>query len=102
MSTASKVETLLRERLLPLAPTRLELVDDSHLHAGHAGAREGGHYRLLVVAAAFAGRNTLARHRMVFGLVGGLKEAGIHALSVEARTPEEDAQEAAASAGTDA
>lgn len=95
MSAAGKVETLLHERLSPLAPARLELIDDSHLHAGHAGAREGGHYRLLIVSAAFAGRNTLARHRMVFSLVGELKEAGIHALSVEARTPEEETQEAA-------
>ncbi len=89
MAAASDIETLLRERLAPLAPTRFELVDDSHLHAGHAGAREGGHYRLTLVAAAFAGKNTVARHRLVFDLVGDLKRAGIHALGIKAYAPGE-------------
>ncbi|MFC5302739.1 BolA family protein [Azospira restricta] len=87
--SACDIETLLRERLAPLAPTRFELADDSHLHAGHAGAREGGHYRLLLVSAAFAGKNTVARHRMVFDLVGDLKSARIHALGIKAYAPDE-------------
>ncbi|HEX5804242.1 MAG TPA: BolA family protein [Azospira sp.] len=87
--SATGIEALLRERLAPLAPTRFELADDSHLHAGHAGAREGGHYRLLIVSAAFAGKNTVARHRLVFGLVGDLTRSRIHALGIKALTPDE-------------
>lgn len=83
------VEALLRERLTPLAPLRFELADDSHLHAGHAGAREGGHYRLLIVSAAFVGKNTLARHRQVFSLLGDLKQMRIHALGIKAFAPDE-------------
>lgn len=89
MSTARDIEALLRERLAPLALTHFELIDDSHLHAGHAGAREGGHYRLALVSAAFVGKNTVARHRAVFSLVGDLKSAGIHALGIKACAPDE-------------
>lgn len=79
----------LRDRLAPLAPLRVDIADDSHLHAGHAGAREGGHFRLLVVSAQFAGCSTVARHRLVYGLLGDLGQIGVHALSLTARTPEE-------------
>ena len=89
MSAASEIETLLRERLAALAPTHFEFADDSHRHAGHAGAREGGHYRIVIVSAAFAGKNTVARHRLVFDLVGDLKRAGIHALGIKAYAPGE-------------
>ncbi|MFA7292232.1 MAG: BolA family protein [Rhodocyclaceae bacterium] len=89
MNTATDIEVLLRERLAPLEPQRFELADDSHLHAGHAGAREGGHYRLLLVSAAFSGKNTVARHRQVFSLVGDLMRTRIHALGIKALAPEE-------------
>jgi BolA protein len=59
------------------------------MHAGHAGAREGGHYRLLLVSTAFAGKNTVARHRAVFSLVGDLMRTRIHALGIKALAPEE-------------
>lgn len=85
----TEVEALLRERLAPLQPIHFELTDDSHLHAGHAGAREGGHYRLTIVSAAFIGKNTVARHREVFSLVGDLMRSKIHALGIKARTPDE-------------
>ncbi len=89
MNTATDIEALLRERLAPLDPLRFEFADDSHLHAGHAGAREGGHYRLLLVSTAFAGKNTVARHRAVFSLVGDLMRTRIHALGIKALAPEE-------------
>lgn len=89
MDQGRNVEALLRERLAPLQPLRFELADDSHLHAGHAGAREGGHYRLTIVSAAFAGKNTVARHREVFALVGDLMRTRIHALGIKAFTPDE-------------
>lgn len=73
-----------------LAPAALEIEDESHRHAGHAGARDGrGHFRVDVVSAAFAGLNPIARHRAVYAAVGGLMETDIHALSIRARTPDE-------------
>lgn len=83
-------ETILRERLAVLTPLRLELIDDSALHAGHAGARSGGgHYRLLVVSAEFSGQSTLARHRLIYNALGDLMRSKIHALSIQSLTPEE-------------
>ena len=85
--TSELIERLLRERL---RPTHLELVDESARHAGHAGASSGGgHYRLLVVADAFAGRPLLARHRLVYEALGELVGGAIHALSMRTLTPEE-------------
>ena len=73
-----------------LAPVALEIEDESHRHAGHAGARDGrGHFRVDVVSAAFTGLNPIARHRAVYAAVGGLMETDIHALSIRARTPDE-------------
>ncbi len=80
----------LRERLSTLQPQSLEIEDESHLHAGHAGARGGGgHYRLHIVAAAFAGKNTVARHRLIYDAAGDLMRGAVHALSIRALTPEE-------------
>lgn len=76
-----------------LAPSQLELVDDSHRHVGHAGARDGrGHFRVRVVSAAFEGRALLARHRQVYAALGEMMETDIHALSIEAQTPAEAGQ----------
>lgn len=73
-----------------LAPLALEIEDESHRHAGHAGARDGrGHFRVDVVSDAFAGLNPIARHRAVYAAVGSLMDTDIHALSIRARTPEE-------------
>jgi BolA protein len=72
-----------------LAPTQLEIIDDSAAHAGHAGARAGGHYRLTVVSAAFEGHSQLQRHRLVYAAVGPLMNGGVHALNIIARTPAE-------------
>lgn len=74
-----------------LAPDALEIEDESHLHAGHAGARAEGetHYRVTVVSDAFAGQSRVARQRTVYGLLNMEFEGGLHALSVRALTPEE-------------
>lgn len=85
MSAAS----ILRERLAALEPTDVDIVDDSARHAGHAGARQGGHFRLTIVSPRFAGMGTLARHRLVLDTVGDLAAAGIHALSITTRAPGE-------------
>jgi BolA protein len=81
----------LRERLQQgLQPTVLEIVDDSARHAGHAGAAGGGgHFTVHIVATAFAGKNPLQRHRLVYETVGDMMQHEIHALSIHARTPEE-------------
>ncbi|MBK5915508.1 BolA family protein [Rhodocyclus purpureus] len=87
--SASTVEARLRERLAQLAPTQIEIIDESAKHAGHAGSGGGAHFRLLIVSPRFSGLNTLARHRLVTEAVGELMHGEIHALSIKARTPEE-------------
>jgi BolA protein len=73
-----------------LAPTQLEIEDESHKHAGHAGARDGrGHFRVDVVSTAFTGMTSIARHRAVYAAVGQLMATDIHALAIRARTPQE-------------
>ncbi len=70
-----------------LAPSALEVQDDSHLHAGHAGAREGRHFTVRIESAAFTGLSHVARHRLVYDAARSLFAEGIHALAIEARTP---------------
>jgi BolA protein len=72
-----------------LTPITLEIFDDSARHAGHAGAREGGHFKVSLVSRAFLGRAQLERHRLVYAAVAPLMGRGIHALNIVARTPEE-------------
>jgi BolA protein len=75
-----------------LDPVTLEVTDDSHRHAGHAGARGGqGHFSVDVVSAAFARKRPLARHRLIYAALGAMMETDIHALSIRARTPDEAA-----------
>lgn len=72
------------------APRHMEVEDDSHRHAGHAGARDGrGHFNVLIVSEAFAGMAPLARHRAVYAALGDMMQTDIHALSIKARTPAE-------------
>ncbi|MDT8408214.1 MAG: BolA family protein [Wenzhouxiangellaceae bacterium] len=67
-----------------LAPDRLEVIDESHLHVGHAGARDGrGHFRVQIVSDQFAALPRLARHRLVYRALGDLMQTDIHALSIE-------------------
>ncbi len=88
--TAERVG-MIRERLeADLAPSELEVIDESHLHIGHAGARDGrGHFRVRVVSEAFAGLPRLARHRRVYAAMGELMTTDIHALNIEAVTADE-------------
>ncbi len=74
---------------LKLQPRWLEVSDDSHLHAGHAGAREGRHFSVRIVSPAFDGLSRVARHRLVYDAARSLIQEGIHALAIEARTPAE-------------
>lgn len=71
-------------------PKALLVKDQSHLHAGHAGARDGrGHFEVIIISERFDGKNRIERHRMIFDAVGSLMETDIHALSIRAYTPSE-------------
>jgi len=85
------VETEIRARLARLEPESLELVDESAQHQGHAGWQPGGgtHWRLRIVSPRFAGKPTVARHRMVYESLGDLMQHPIHALAIQARAPGE-------------
>ncbi len=85
MSLANEI----RQRLQALAPSTISLEDESAQHAGHAGAKDGGHYRLVIVSDRFQGLNAVARHRLVYQSLGDLMQKGIHALAISAFTPEE-------------
>jgi BolA family transcriptional regulator, general stress-responsive regulator len=74
-----------------LAPDALEVRDDSDLHAGHAGAREGRHFAVVIRSARFAGLDRVARHRLVYDALQALIAQGIHALAIDARAPDEPA-----------
>jgi BolA protein len=90
---AANPERIRRMRALleaVFAPDLLEVVDDSHKHIGHAGARDGlGHFSVDIVSPAFAGLLPLARHRTVYAALGEMMVTDIHALSIRARTPDE-------------
>ena len=87
--TATRLERL-TERLRSLEPDHLEVVDDSHQHAGHAGAADGrGHFTALIVSKRFTGLNTVRRHRLVYEAVGDMMTTDIHALSIQALAPGE-------------
>ena len=86
MNVARSIE----QKLAALEPSRLELADDSALHAGHAGAKGGGgHYRLTIVSPQFSGKNTVARHRMIYATLGPMMQQQIHALAIRAYAPDE-------------
>jgi BolA protein len=86
----NKCTEKMREKLAVLTPTVVEIMDESHLHAGHTGARDGGgHYVLHIVSEQFAGNNTMARHRMIYSALGELMKREIHALTIQARAPDE-------------
>ena len=84
--TAQAIEAALRAGL---EPTELSVQDDSHLHAGHAGAREGRHFSVRIACARFNGLSRVARHRLVYDALRHLIPQGIHALAIDARLPGE-------------
>jgi BolA family transcriptional regulator, general stress-responsive regulator len=84
--TAARIRAAI---LRQLAPIELLVDDESALHVGHPGSGEGGHFRVHVVSERFRGLTRVARHRMVYQAVAELMGRGIHALAVDARTPEE-------------
>lgn len=88
MRVCERIETLLTEKL---APSGLQVIDDSAKHAGHAGARAQGesHFTVKIVSEKFAGANRVARHRMVYDALKPLIDEGLHALAIDAKAPGE-------------
>jgi BolA protein len=88
MTVRERIERTLSEALQPL---RLEVLDESHLHAGHTGARPEGetHFRVRIVSAAFSGMSRIDRHRRVNALLAAELAGPVHALAVDARSPDE-------------
>jgi BolA family transcriptional regulator, general stress-responsive regulator len=88
--TGDRRERLARRLEDGLRPDHLEVIDDSHHHAGHAGAADGrGHFTVLIVSPRFTGLDTLKRHRLVYEIVGDMMTTDIHALSIQALAPGE-------------
>ena len=85
MSTIERIQ----RQLASLAPENLDIVDESSKHAGHEGAKGGGHYQMTIVSSQFRGKSTMGRHRMVYAALSGMMHKEIHALSIKAYTPEE-------------
>lgn len=86
----SRIDRIRTHLQRDLAPLDLVVEDESHKHAGHEGARDGrGHFRVHIVADAFAGLPLLARHRRVYAALGDMMQTDIHALAIDARTPAE-------------
>ncbi len=90
MTRRDRMATALEEAF---SPHQLEILDESHLHHGHSGWREGGetHYRVKIVSSAFSGKSRVERHRMVNEALAGELQGGLHALAISAKSPEEAA-----------
>ncbi len=89
MSNSEQRMAMIRERLeAALSPVSLEIIDESHKHAGHASAGGAGHFIVKIVSNAFEGKSPIQRHRMVFDAIGELMQSEVHALSIQADTPE--------------
>ena len=90
MNPTERVREITRLLTEALAPENLGVEDESHLHEGHVGARDGrGHFRVLIVSGEFTDKSLLQRHRMVYHALGDLMRTDIHALSIDAWSPEE-------------
>lgn len=88
--SADRLERIRQRLAQALAPVRVEVFDDSHLHAGHAGSESGrGHFRVHIVSERFNGQSPVARHRMVYAALGEMMQTDIHALSIAALSPDE-------------
>jgi BolA protein len=87
MERADQIENCLREAF---TPQKIEVRDDSRLHAGHEGAKSGGgHFAVTIVSPQFQGKNAVQRHQMIYQALGEMMKKEIHALSIQALTPDE-------------
>lgn len=87
---SARVDTIRARLTASFSPEHLEIVDESHKHAGHAGARDGrGHFAITIVSSAFTGMPPIKRHRAIYQALGELMQTDIHALSIQAGSPDE-------------
>ena len=93
VSDSNRVELIRRHLEEALNPTQLEIIDDSHLHAGHSGHGGAGHFQVHIVSEEFNGVATLARHRLVYSALENLMQTEIHALSIKAQSTDETAKD---------
>jgi BolA protein len=90
LNTQQRLDEIEKRLQEAMQPTRLEVIDEGHKHVGHAGAKDGrGHFRVLIRSAKFAGLSMVQQHRLVYQAMGELMQSDIHALAIEAGTPEE-------------
>ena len=88
--TAERVQQIQARLETEFSPSQLQVKDQSHLHAGHAGARDGmGHFEVTIVASAFESKSRIERHRMIYSALGTLMQTDIHALKINAYSPDE-------------
>ena len=91
MDRIAEIRTRLEREL---SPSHIDIIDESHLHAGHAGAASGaGHFNVTVVSERFAGQSPIQRHRLVYSALDDLMKSEIHALSINAQVPKDMAPE---------
>ena len=89
MSSLPLNDAIVQALTARLAPVELEVEDDSAAHAGHAGAQSGAHFNVRIVSAGFTGMSRISRHRLVYDAIRPWMAEGIHALAIDARTPDE-------------
>lgn len=89
MNSEQRVEYIRNTLTEEFSPLMLEIIDDSHMHAGHASAGGGGHFTIKIVSDAFKDKKILARHRLVYDALAEGMKSEIHALSIKASSPEE-------------
>ena len=87
---SEKIIKMINDRLMILSPKDLDIIDEGHLHIGHEGAKKGGHFKVIIVSDQFKSKTLIERHRLVYNAMGELMETEIHALSITAKTPDED------------
>ncbi len=89
MNNAKRIESIEQRLTAALQPTRLDVIDDSARHKGHAGAKDGrGHFIVKIESKAFAGKSTMECHRLVYAAVGDMMQTDIHALSISTQPPD--------------
>tara|TARA_B100001559_G_C16110180_1_gene443538 strand:- start:81 stop:347 length:267 start_codon:yes stop_codon:yes gene_type:complete len=81
--------TMIKQGLAPLKPLKIEIEDEGHLHIGHAGAKSGGHFKLYIVSQSFNTMSQIDRHKLIYKTLSDLMKTDIHALSINAKSPEE-------------
>jgi len=90
MDNNHRIQQIKQLRIEGLDAETVDVIDESHMHAGHAGAKTGmGHFNVTIIADAFTGKSLIERHRQVYDALGDMMKTDIHALSIKAYTPDE-------------